>query len=138
MKHIIVLETEDGSQAGSAVELLRAVTFVKSAEIHSAFHAPKLWDLNDADHEVLDWFASRMAGKLQHHAEDPDRPTHTPLGWRDYDVKQVFGYLLDEVRELYEAINEAGGLTSLIAECADVANRAMQIADLAFAVYRKD
>ena len=79
----------------------------------------------------VQWFAERMEEKLREHDEQRGE-----RGWRnEHDCDEYF--LLDRLEEEVLEIRQAivrGGLTwnpRVVGECADVANFAMMIADLA-------
>lgn len=74
--------------------------------------------------EALNWFASRMEGKLQ----ENDHKS----AWEQKPQTVLYSRLLDEVIELHEALVEymdhGGDGENIVREASDVANFAMMIA----------
>jgi NTP pyrophosphatase (non-canonical NTP hydrolase) len=69
------------------------------------------------------WFARQMEARLL--ANDHKG------GWRDCTVEELLQRINDEYLELLEAVNgNPSDIHSIIAECADVANFAMMVADV--------
>ena len=69
-------------------------------------------------------FAEQMEQKLQ--ANDHKG------GWRNCTVEELYARLLDEVSELQSELNfPEQDSDAIIAECADIANFAMMVADIA-------
>lgn len=71
----------------------------------------------------LNWFVDQMKAKLS-------KPENQAKGeWRDSDIPQLLDHLEDELDEMYSAIAEEKPTDDILAECADVANLAMMVAD---------
>ncbi len=142
MKHIIELETEDGSQAESALELLRGVSYVKAAELRSAVKAKPDDSPTSDDDAVVDWYALRMKQKLAKRSTDA---TKGVLNWRSgqNSLSRLYMRLMMEVGELSEVLfrldEHVGTIQSdyieqmekIIDESVDVGAMAMMIADFA-------
>ncbi|HEY6108667.1 MAG TPA: hypothetical protein VIV56_07170 [Gemmatimonadales bacterium] len=87
----------------------------------------------------VDAFADQMEAKLNANRHKGDR-----AGWAAMEPRQLLAMLRDEVEELCDALewkscgcreancpHGTGGAPDVIGECADVANFAMMIADVA-------
>lgn len=75
-------------------------------------------NFNDDKRSVF-WFSNEMSKKLYEN--------RIKKHWSHVDCDYLFDRLMDEVRELSDA--RSGTSEEIIAECADVANFAMMIAD---------
>ena len=74
--------------------------------------------------EVVKWFASQMEQTLL----DNDHKG----GWRHMTIKELYSRLADEMGELQTEINfPEQDMAAIINECADVANFALMVADVA-------
>ncbi len=72
--------------------------------------------------EEVKMFANAMERQLQYN----DHKEH----WSNFPQEYLFQRLLEEVSELYEAMNEGLDGEDMLDEAADVANFAMMIADI--------
>jgi NTP pyrophosphatase (non-canonical NTP hydrolase) len=68
-----------------------------------------------------------MENQLRKH----DRKKGGQSNWREDSEQSLFHRLLEEMAELFGALNGGGGASAVLGEAADVANFAMMIADVA-------
>jgi len=90
--------------------------------------APEQDDTRIAVREPVRWFAGMMEKKLREHDS-----ARGPVGWRtDCDDGFLLSRIYEEWRELVSTTGRSGtNYITAIDECADVANFAMMIADIA-------
>lgn len=88
----------------------------------------ELPELNECREEVQ-WFARWMERKLLDYEErNKDRPDFT-YGWSECSPAFLIARAGTELREVYDCTIKGGNEEAVAAECADVANFVMMLAD---------